>query len=206
MTELLERLLRRPGAATSDQEEARHWRRVPRINLLPAGAAAADRRTLIRGVLVAIVLIEVVYLFLQYQGKVSDQAATELARARLQEVQRQVAAEQAVVDDLQGKVDEARKRVEAAQTGYDQVTAGQTSWYPGISALLAARIEGVQFASIVARPGGEIALEGEATDLGAMSRFQGRLRELSQTLRLQSISFESSSSALRFKATLKVVR
>ncbi|MBI2965867.1 MAG: hypothetical protein HYY34_06675 [Chloroflexi bacterium] len=179
---------------------------MPRINLLPSGGAVVDRRTLIRGALVAIILIEVVYLLIQYQGKGADEAAAELARTGLQDVQKQVATEQAAVDELQGKVDEARKRVEAARLGYEQVAGGQTNWYSGSSAVLEARIEGIEFVSIIARPGGEIALNGTATDLGTMSRFQGRLREQSQRVRLQSISFETSSSALRFKAILKVAR
>lgn len=205
MTELLDRLLRGRGAAGDQGEAIRHWRRVPRLNLLPHRSAAADRRRFTRAALVAIVLLEVVFLFVQSQGKSADVAATEEAKTRLQKVQRDLAAEQAAIGELQGKVDDARKRVAAASAGYEQIVTSQTNWYAGGSNLLGARIDGIEYTSIIAKPGGIINLEGVAADLGAISRFQGRLREVSQSLRLQNISFGSANSTLRFTATLKVV-
>jgi Tfp pilus assembly protein PilN len=199
---LLGRLGNRPGQAAHGQS----WRRVPRINVLPRAGAATDRRRLTRYALAAIVLIAVVYLVMQYQGRSADEAAAEALRSDLQRVQADVAAEQQVVTELQASVDEARQRLADAKAGYEQITAGRTDWFTGISSLLASGVEGVRFTSIVTKTGGEIALTGEAADLGAISAFQGRLRDVSGSLKLQGISFESTSTVLKFAANLRVVQ
>jgi Tfp pilus assembly protein PilN len=205
MTELIGRLLRRQNAAGYEEVQPRHWRRVPRVNLLPHARAGSGRSSLLRVALIAIVILGIVYVAVQYQGRTADEAAMETAKTRLQAVQRDLAAEQTVIEELQGQVDAARKRVDEASAGYEQIDAARTNWYGGVSNLLSTRIEGVKFTSVAAGPGGVIELNGVADDLGAMSRFQSRLRDVSQSLALRNISFESTSMALSFTATLRVV-
>ena len=200
-------LLRRRGPDDEwDGPPVRYWRRVPRINMLPRSGQAGGTRGAFRVVPAAVILAEVIFLALQLQARSSDEAATETAKKQLPQVQANIASAQSDLEAVQTQLDEAKKGVEAAMNAYAQATGGRTNWYPGAVALLNMQTEGVRFDAIAAKPGGEIALDGVAADLAALTRFQSKLKEASQFLRLQNISFDTTGSSLKFAATLKVVQ
>lgn len=206
MNGLLDSFMRRRAGVDAATSEANHWRRVPRINVLPRRAGAPGGRAGLKRALAALLVLEAVLLVVQYQSRNANESAIESTNKQLQQVRQQVAGEQQELEKLQTQVDALKKQVEASEQAFKQSTGGRTSWYTGLAALLNTRTDGVEFESITATTGGQIALTGVATDLVAMARFQEKLREVQQYLRLQNISFSNGPASLTFNATLKVAQ
>ena len=191
-------------------EDARHWRQVPKVNLLPKRRRTVPTALILRTILLVVLLLEGALIWDRVSpgesAPVTGLGATSRMRSELQALKTQVATaqeEQVALGDELTQLQEQRNATEVVNRG---ATEGHLNWTAALSALFSIERDRnqVRFDSVATEPGGVIILQGLARDLKTMAGLQNQLRGISQVLDLTGIEWETLSDSLRFTATFQV--
>jgi Tfp pilus assembly protein PilN len=203
------------GIATSAD---RHWRRVPKINILPRRPRTPPVVLMLRGLLALIVVLEVFGVQNLYRAKAGSDETTRATRATLEREQRQLTAEQGSVQAIQSQLSQLQQQRDAKDQAYKEATGGKVDWHTAIATLLAVAAPEATFESVIAQEGGKIVLKGVANEAEAVATLPSKLRGTSAVLDFQSIRWEAGNPAtggnpppsggpiFKFTATLTVRR
>lgn len=204
-----------PGIATSPD---RHWRQVPKINILPRRRRTPPIVLLVRGILVLILVLEVFWVQQLYRGKAVAVEAIGVAKASLDREQRQLTAEQRSVEALQAQLNQLQQQRDARETAYKQATGSGIDWHTAVATLLAVEAPEVTYESVAVQEGNKVVLKGVAKEAGAIATLPIKLRGTTAVLDFQSIRWEAGNPAtagtpppksgpiLKFTATFSVRR
>ena len=175
----------------------RHWRQVPKINILPRRRRTPPIVLLVRGILVLILVLEVFWVQQLYRGKAVAVEAIGVAKANLDREQRQLTAEQRPVDALQAQLTQLQQQREAKVQAYKNAAGDHFDWHPSIASLLAVRAPEVTFESVVVQEGGRVILTGVTQESEAMATLPAKFRGTAPVLAFQSIKWEAANPATR---------
>lgn len=207
MRQLLERYTSKRGAPGVGRSTDQHWRRVPRINILPSQRRTPGKTLMVRGLLVLILLVAAFQAYERYRDKAAAAHGIETAKARLQATQREVTAVQQELEPLRTQINQLQQQREArkqANQAYQGVTSSLDRWHSGLATLFGPEAPGVRFESVTTQAGGEVVLKGVVTEQEAVAKLQTQFRDTASTLDLQSIEWKAGGAAFTFTATFKV--
>ena len=185
---------------------AEPWRQVPLINLLQS--AGGRRRTMyrvLRGGLVAVLLLEMLLAGAAYRNLTALRGDVRAAQEQLNTVGLQSEAVSATVQSLHRRIDERKLALGEARQEKTALTSSRIAWGASLMALFGAEVAPVAFNSVVVRPAvGEVDITGVAEDISAIIAFQSEIKDASLLLDLQSMRWEEGDSALDLFATFKI--
>lgn len=180
------------GIATSAD---RHWRQVPKINILPRRRRTTGGVLMVRAVLALIVVLEVFWVQNLYRAKAAADEATRVAKATLEREQRQLTAERGPTEALQSQLTQLQQQRDAKEQAYKEAAGGRIDWHNAIATLLGVEAPEVTFESVVVQEGGKIVLKGVANQAEALATLPIKLRGTSAVLDFQSIKWEAANPA-----------
>ena len=193
-------------ASTAKGAKERHWRRVPKVDLISTKESKHPGVILFR-VFLGLVIIGVAYLVqAQYFEWQDTLDRTTVGSRDLDSVQSSISNKQGELDIIRGQVDQLKQQKGALDNVYQSVTSSRVNWGEALPAVFGTQVQGISFESVVAKPGGRLEISGKATDQRAIARFQTELRGVSRTLDLQSVAFKTGEESFEFVAEVKVRR
>ena len=151
-----------------------------------------------------ILLVGVFLVLDQYRDREAGAQSVESAQSKLRAANQKLSAEQQLVTDLQAQIDDIQAQRHAKEVAYEELTAGHTQWHAAISTLWKTQVPGVTFESVNIQVGGRLILDGTATDIDAMVKFQIQLSDVSPALDLQTLQWEETSESFEFTAAFNV--
>ena len=195
-----------PDRGPSAGARVEPWRQVPRINLLqPAGGRRRTMSKVLRGGLVAALLIETLLAGAAYRNLSAVREDVRAAQDELNAVGRQSEAVSATVQNLHRRIDERKLALGEARQEKTALTSSRGDWGTSLMALFGAEVAPVAFNSVVVRPtAGEVDVTGVARDISAIIAFQSEIKDASLLLDLQTMRWEEGDSSLDLFATFKI--
>lgn len=191
-----------PGAGRgSGSEWPSHWRAVPVINVLSRPSRRAPRWSPVRVGVGAVVLLELIWILVLVLGWQGAKGEIEEAEAALESVKAQRAAELQEINDLKQQVEELEAEAPAQESEILRV-----AWGPALAGLFEMDVPGIVLDAVSDQPEDptRIVINGVASDLQAMARFQSELRNMSNLFDLQSIQWEASDESLSFTVVMRL--
>ena len=191
------RLLPRRGAVLQTD----HWRRVPTIDMRPRKPSPWTSTRLLRGGAVVLLLAELLLLGrlgLDWQNADSQQPVLTRQLKNLQQTQ---ASHQGELKHLQNQLATLKKQQKS-----QSVDASNPGWTGALAALFAMGTPGIQLQSAANDPKqpGDLIVQGEATGLDAVARFQDEIRTRAQYFTLEGIQWNAGDAGLQFTAKLRI--
>ena len=184
----------------------RHWRRVPKIDILPSRRATPPIVSILRALFVVVLLGEVFFIQGWYRERVDAVRVAEETTPQLQAAELELSDQQQAVDVLRAQLSQLQDRRRSRQQKFQAVAAGHIDWSVVLSTLFEAEAVGASFLSVIGDPDGEVTLEGIATDPVAERTLPAQLTGISEVLDLQSIRWKPGSDPRAFTAIFRVRR
>lgn len=186
--------------------QARHWRRVPTVSVLPDEKNLLPANFLLRGGLVVAIVMLVLLTAARYLDWNDSEALAQAAEVRSQSVRRQLTARQNEIEPLESQISLRSSELKLAETTYSFATAGQTDWFAVMSGLFSLSASGVDLLSATVNSEGRGSLVGVATDPDAIASLPNQLDQLSGVVDLQGILWDAEVSPPVFTAGFQVNR
>ena len=184
----------------------RHWRRVPKVDILPSRRATSPTVSILRAFFLVVLLGEAFFIQGWYREGVDAFRVAEETTTQLRAAELQLGDQQQSLDTLRGQLSQLQNRRSSREQEFQAVAAGHVDWSVVLSTLFEAEALGSRFLSVAGTPDGEVTLEGIATGPVAMRTLPTQLTGVSDVLDLQSIRWESGSDPPAFTAIFRVRR
>ena len=182
----------------------RHWRRVPKVDILPSSRTIPPTVLILRALFLVILLGEAFLIQGWYRERVDDIRVAEETTPQLQSAELQLSDQQQVVDALRNKLSTLQNRRSSREGELQAVAAGHIDWSVVLVTLFEAEDVGTMFLSVLGDPDGEVTLEGIATGPVAKRTLPTQLTGVSDVLDLQSIVWEPRGDPPAFTAIFRV--
>ena len=184
--------------------QERHWRQVPKVNVLPARASVLQK-TLVLRVLLALIIILGLYLVWDQMGSKSDLDDLVTQKSgQLRSLQRELGTKQQGLDAIQGQINQLRDQRAASEQAFQLITGDNLDWYGAFADLFEAESLGVIFLSVAADPAGKVSIQGQTTAEVPLASLPSQLSSISDVLDFQSFQSDPSSEPPTFSATFQV--
>ena len=184
----------------------RHWRRVPKVDILPSRRATSPTVSILRAIFLVVLLGEAFFIQGWYRERVDAVRVAEETTPQLQAAELQLSDQQQAVDALRNELSQLQNRRSSREEEYQAVAAAHIDWSVVLSTLFEAEAPGASFLSVFGNPDGEVTLEGIAIGPVAMSTLPTQLTGVSDVLDLQSLRWEPGSDPPAFTAIFRVRR
>lgn len=184
----------------ASRAQARHWRRVPFVSVLPDQKDLLPANFLLRGTLLVAIVMLVLLSAARYIEWKDLEVRAEASEVRSQSVKRQLAARQNDIEPLQSQIGNLIAERTAAETTYNLATSGQKDWFSAMSGLFSISVSGVDFISAKVKSNGKVSLAGVATDPAAVTSLPNQLSQLAGFLNLQGIQWDADATPPEFTA------
>ncbi|MBI2860802.1 MAG: hypothetical protein HYX91_04765 [Chloroflexi bacterium] len=193
--------------------QQRSYRQVPNFNFIPPEylkRPVSYRRYLLQTALIALVLVEVFFIWGVRQDGAALQSGIDSARQQVRGVEEQMAkvnADKEEAKKLQSALDELEKERAALAKAQSELGIGQGPDWPGILAvLLQAKPAGIELVS-VKNNDYRVDVTGTAPDLATLLKYRQLLLDSAAVSRLimlrSSAGANSLSFSLAFEAAIK---
>lgn len=184
----------------------RHWRRVPKVNILPSRRATSPTVSILRAIFLVVLLGEAFFIQGWYREQVDTVKVAEETTPQLQAAELQLSDQQQAVDVLRNELSQLQIRRSSREEEFQAVAVGHIDWSVVLSTLFEAEAVGARFLSVFGDPDGEVTLEGIATGPVTKRTLPTQLTGVSEVLDLQSIRWEQGSDPPAFTAIFRVRR
>ena len=184
----------------------RHWRRVPKVDILPSRRATSPAVSILRAIFLVVLLGEAFFIQGWYRERVDAVRVAEETTPQLQAAELELSDQQQAVDVLRAQLSQLQNRRRSRQQKFQAVAAGHIDWSVVLSTLFEADSVGASFLSVIGNPDGEVTLEGIATDPVAERTLPAQLTGVSEVLDLKSIRWKPGSDPRAFTAIFRVRR
>lgn len=185
--------------------QGRYWRRVPKVDVLPRRQIKLSTSLVVRGLLVLVFLVGVFLVQREYRERLDVDSTLGAKTAQLQSLQRQLSAQKKEVDPVRSEITKLKSQLDGAEQAYRQVTAGYIDWHVAVEALLLkTETSGVRFNSVTTKPGGGVALLGQAANPRTAATLPKQLQDISSAIEFQGIQWKPGSDPPEFTATFKL--
>ena len=165
----------------------RHWRRVPKVDILPSRRATSHTVSILRAIFLVVLLGEAFFIQSWYRELLDTVSVAEETTPQLQASELQLADQIQALDALRNELSQLQNRRISREEEFQAIAAGHVDWSVVLSTLFKAEAVGARFLSVFGDPDGEVTLEGIATGPVAMRILPTQLTGVSDVLDLQSI-------------------
>ena len=204
MRQILERVGRTNRMTSGAEVDGQYWRQVPKVNILSRESPPSSKSQFTRILLIILLLAAVFAIYIQNRVIGAAEENIESGQSQLRSVQRQLSAAESEVDPVKAQIQSLKNQRKAAGDEFQLVTTGLIDWHEALGALLGIQAAGVTFSSVSTSPGGEVILEGQATDSGAISQLPAEFNAVSDILDFKGIQWDTGFIPPTFVATFKV--
>ena len=184
----------------------RHWRRVPKVDILPSRRATSPTVSILRAIFLVVLLGEAFFIQGWYRDRVDTVRVTEETTPQLQAAELQLSDQTQALDALRTELSQLQNRRNSREKEFRAVAEGHVDWSVVLSTLFEAEAVGARFLSVFGDPDGEVTLEGIATETVAVRTLPAQLTGVSEVLDLQSIRWELETDPPDFTAIFRVRR
>ena len=184
----------------------RHWRRVPKVDILPSRRATSPTVSILRAIFLVVLLGEAFFIQGWYRERVDTVRVAEETTPALQAAELQLTDQIQAVDVLRDQLSQLQTQRVSREEEFQAVAADHVDWSVVLSTLFEAESVGASFLSVIGDPDGEVTLEGIATDPVAERTLPAQLTGISEVLDLQSIRWKPGSDPRAFTAIFRVRR
>ena len=184
----------------------RHWRRVPKVDILPSRRATSPTVSILRAIFLVVLLGEAFFIQNWYRKRVDTVSVAEETTPQLQAAELQLTDQIQAVDVLRNQLFQLQTQRVSREEEFQAVAADHVDWSVVLSTLFEAEAVGARFLSVLGDPDGEVTLEGIATGPVAMRTLPTQLTGVSDVLDLQSIRWELERDPPAFTAIFRVRR
>ena len=184
----------------------RSWRRVPKVNILVGQRTGVISASRLRLVFLLILLVEALFIQGWYRGQTEAIQEIDSKETRFQALQSELAGRQQALDTLRTQISQLEIKRGSKLEEFQAITGNNIDWYAVFARLLGTEASGARFLSVVARPSGELTLEGIAISPEANKTLPTQLNSISDVLELQSIRWARGNDPPSFTAIFRVRR
>ena len=203
MRQLLKRGPTAAETATSGASPAKHWQRVPKINLV-SPQRGAPVGLLAKGIAVLLV-VEIIVLAVVYRDLGAKRATVDEEGPRAAAVESQLSTKEQELEDLYTRRDEIVEGHQSLERAAEAVKSGQVEWGASLAALLGEEAPGVRFESVTAVPEtGEVNVVGILEDENSLVMLDAHIEAVSDILEWKSSNVAQTDASLEFTATFGV--
>ena len=150
MRQLLKRAPTGAETPASGASLAKHWQRVPKINLVsPQRVALAG--LLAKGIAVLLV-VEIIVLGVVYLDLTAKRARVDEEGPRAAAVESQLSSKEQELEDLYIRRDEIVEGRQSLERAAEAVKSGQVEWRASLAALLGEEPPGIRFEAVTGVP------------------------------------------------------
>ena len=187
--------------------EERHWRQVPKINVLQTRRGSPQKTMIFRGLLALVVLVGAFFIFSQRSTKADIDALVAEKTVEIRGLQTRLNQQRQGINDLHAQINDLNAQREAINLAIQIVAANNIDWFAALDSLFSAQTSGVSFESVSAETDRAVLLVGGlAQDEGSKASLPTQFSNISQSLDFQSIIWTEDSSPPVFTAAFKVRR
>ena len=184
--------------------QERHWRQVPKVNVLPAQGRTLQRNLILR-VLLALIIIVGLYLVWNQRGVEGDlRESGEGKSNQLRKFQRDLVSKQQRLVALQDQINQVQEERGARERAFQLLTGNNLDWYTAFQGLFEAQSIGIIFQSVTTDPDGKLSIQGQTTPDVSLSSLPSQFTSLSGMLDFQSFQSDPGSDPPSFSATFRV--
>lgn len=185
--------------------EERHWRQVPKINVLQTRRGSPQKTMIFRGLLALVVLVGAFFIFSQRSTKADIDALVADKTVEIRGLQTRLNQQQQGINDLRAQINDLNAQREAINLAIQIVATNNIDWFAALDSLFSAQTSGVSFESVSAETDRAVLLVGGlAQDEGSKASLPSQFSNISKSLDFQSIIWTEDSIPPVFTAAFKV--